>query len=204
MKSFRTYFISGLLFWFPLTLTVFIVNTLINFSDQLIPSAYRPEILFGFHIPGFGFIVAFIVIMLTGLLVANFIGRRLLIIWERLLNKIPIINSIYSTIKKLSDSLFTASSENFKKVLLIEYPRKGLWTIAFQTANFRTKMETHIGEQAVHIYVPTTPNPTSGFFIMLPKSQIIELDMSVEKAFKLIISMGIVNPESPKTVKNNQ
>jgi uncharacterized membrane protein len=194
MKFLRNYLISGVLFWFPLGLTFLIINFFIKLMDDLVPESYSPEVIFGFNIPGFGFILAFFIILITGLLFANFLGKYILSIWDGLLKKIPIINNIYSTIKTLSDTIFTAENNNFKKVVLIEYPKEGLWTYAFQTADYRSEAEKIIGEEVISIYVPTTPNPTSGFFLMLPKSKIKEVDMSVDEALKTIISMGIVPP----------
>jgi uncharacterized membrane protein len=194
MKFLRNYLISGLLFWFPLGLTFLIINFFIKLMDDLVPKSYSPEVIFGFNIPGFGFILAFLIILITGLLFANFLGKYVLSIWDRLLKKIPIINNIYSTIKTLSDTIFTTENNNFKKVVLIEYPKEGLWTYAFQTADYRSEAEKIIGEDVISIYVPTTPNPTSGFFLMLPKSKIKEVNMSVDEALKTIISMGIVPP----------
>ena len=198
MKFFRNYFFSGLLFWLPLGITFLIINFFVHSMDGLIPKKYSPEILFGFDIPGFGFIIVFVIILITGLFLTNFLGKYFLSLWNKFLTKIPVINTIYSTIKKLSDTVFKSDNDNFKKVVLIEYPKKDLWTFAFQTADYRSKIEKTIGEEVVNIYVPTTPNPTSGFFLMLPKSQVKEVDMSVDEALKTIISMGIIKPNYKK------
>ncbi|SFV61632.1 Transporter [hydrothermal vent metagenome] len=200
MKLLRNYFISGLLFWLPLVLTYSIVNFFIKATDNLIPENYTAESLIGFHIPSF--IVISFIIFITGFLFTNFLGKYVLSIWDKFLNKIPIIRNIYGTIKKLSDTIFTTDSNNFKKVVLIEYPREGLWTFAFQTADYRSEIEKEIGEEVISIYMPTTPNPTSGFFLMLPKSKIKEVNVSVDEALKTIISMGIVEPSYKKNLKD--
>lgn len=198
MKKLRYYLISGLLFWLPLGVTVLFIKVVVESLDNIVPAAYRPEQLFGFNIPGFGVIFVFIIILITGVLIANLLGKKLVELWEKLLNKIPGFRSIYNAIKQLSSSLLASSNDNFKKALLIEYPRKGLWTIAFQTGDYKGEVEEYIGEEIINIYVPTTPNPTSGFFIMLAKKDVKELDMSIDQAFKLIISTGIITPESKK------
>ena len=193
MKNIRNYFISGLVIWIPLGLSVLLIKFFIDLTDSVVPIAYRPSHLIGMDIPGFGILFIFVIVFITGLFTTNLIGKKLVIFWDKLLNKIPGFRSIYNTIKQVSDTVLTSSS-NFEKVLLIEYPRPGLWTIAFQTGNYRGEVEKHIGEPIVNIYVPTTPNPTSGFFIMLPKEAVKELDMSIDDALKLIISGGIVLP----------
>ncbi len=169
-------------------------------TDNLIPQAYKPSQLLGINIPGSGILLIIIVIFLTGVLVTNFIGKRLFEVWERLLNKIPGFRNIYNAIKQISDTVLTSSSDSFKKVLLIEYPRKGLWTVAFQTGNYHGEAEKIIGQKIINVYVPTTPNPTSGFFIMLPKEDVSELNMSVDDALKLIISGGIVTPKESQEI----
>ena len=164
------------------------------------PAQYLPENLLELEmpVPGSGVVLVLLIILITGALVSNYIGRKLLKVWERLLNKIPGFRGLYNALKQLSDTVFSANSDSFKKALLIEYPRKGLWTIAFQTGDYHGEVEQKIGQEIINIYVPTTPNPTSGFFIMLPKTDVIELDMSVDEAFKLIISTGVVTPQQPK------
>ena len=169
-------------------------------TDNLVPEAYKPSQLFGIDIPGSGILLIIIVIFFTGVLVTNFIGKKLLEIWEHILNKIPGFRNIYNAIKQISDTVLTSSSDSFKKVLLVEYPRKGLWTIAFQTGNYHGEAEEIIGQKIINLYVPTTPNPTSGFFIMLPKEDVSELNMSVDDALKLVISGGIVIPKEPNNL----
>lgn len=196
MKNLRNYFISGLLFWIPLGLSIVVIKFFLELVNDIVPPEYLPETLFnlGNTIPGSGIVWVILVIVITGALVNNFIGRKLLELWEKLLNRIPGFRGIYKALKQLSDTVLSTSGDSFKKAVLVEYPRRGMWTIAFQTGNYRGEVEKKIGEEIINIYVPTTPNPTSGFFIMLPKDDVIELDMSVDEAFKLIISTGVVAP----------
>lgn len=200
MKRLRNYFISGLLFWIPLGLSIVVIRFFLELVNNIVPAQYSPEVLFNLSstIPGSGIIWILLIMLITGALVNNFIGRKLLEIWEKLLNKIPGFRSIYNALKQLSDTVLSPSGNSFKKVLLVEYPRKGMWTIAFQTGHYQDEVEEIIGEEIVNIYVPTTPNPTSGFFIMMPKKDTIELEMSVDEAFKLIISTGVVIPSKNK------
>jgi uncharacterized membrane protein len=196
LKNLRNYFVAGLLFWIPLGLSIALIKFFLEMVNNLIPSQYLPKILFDLSsiIPGSGVILILLIMLITGILVNNFIGRKLLQLWNKLLNKIPGFRGIYSALKQLSDTVFSPSGKSFKKALLIQYPRKGLWTIAFQTSDYQGEIAQKIGKELVNIYVPTTPNPTSGFFIMLAKEEVIELDMSVDEAFKLIISTGVVTP----------
>ena len=201
MKNLRNYFISGLLFWIPLGLSIVVIKFFLELVNDIVPPEYLPEKLFNLEsvIPGSGIVWVILIMLITGVLVNNFIGRKILELWDKLLNKIPGFRSIYNALKQLSDTVLSPSGESFKKAILVEYPRRGMWTIAFQTGNYRGEVEKKIGEEIINIYVPTTPNPTSGFFIMLPKDDVIELDMSVDEAFKLIISTGVVVPNQTKT-----
>lgn len=196
LKNLRNYFVSGLLFWIPLGLSVVLIKFFLEMLNNLIPSQYLPKVLsdLSSSIPGSGIILVLLIMLVTGILVNNFIGRKLLQLWNKLLNKIPGFRGIYNALKQLSDTVFSPSGKSFKKALLIQYPRKGLWTIAFQTSDYQGEVAKIIGKELVNIYVPTTPNPTSGFFIMLAKEEVIELDMSVDEAFKLVISTGVVTP----------
>ncbi len=200
MKRLRNYFISGLLFWIPLGLSVVVIKFFLELVNNIVPTQYLPEVLFdlGNAIPGSGIVWVILIMLITGALVNNFIGRKLIQLWEKLLNKIPGFRGIYSALKQLSDTVLSPSGESFKKALLVEYPRKGMWTIAFQTGNYGGEVAKKIGQEMINIYVPTTPNPTSGFFIMLAKEDVIELDMNVDDAFKLIISTGVVTPTQTK------
>jgi uncharacterized membrane protein len=197
VKHLRNYFISGLLFWIPLALSVMVIKFFLELINSIVPPKYLPETLLdlGANIPGSGIFWVLLVILLTGVMVTNIIGRKIVEIWEKALNKIPGFRGIYGALKKLSSTILSPSSESFRKALLVQYPREGMWTIAFQSGSYRGEVEKIIGEEIINIYVPTTPNPTSGFFIMMPKKDVIELDMSVDEAFKLVISTGVVEPD---------
>ena len=197
----RKYFITGLLIWIPLGITMWVLKLLIDFMDQsllLLPQAYRPEALLGQYIPGLGAILTLLIVFLTGLIAANFFGRKLLVLGGMVLTRIPVVNTIYSSVKQVSDTLFSSKGEAFRKALLVQYPRQGSWTIAFQTGQPGGDVAAHLDGEHVSVYVPTTPNPTSGFFLMLPKKDVIELEMSVDAALKYIISMGVVVPDHSK------
>ncbi len=193
----KRYFVTGLLIWVPLAITVWVLLLVAGVADQslrLLPMSIRPHDLVGFDIPGAGVLLTLLIIFTTGLLAANFIGQRLVLWWEKLLTSIPVVNSIYNSVKQVSDTLFSTSGNAFRKALLIQYPRQGSWTIAFLTGRPGGDVVNHLQGEFVSVYVPTTPNPTSGFFLMLPASEVIELDMAVDEALKYIISMGVVAP----------
>lgn len=196
----RNYLISGLLFWIPLILTIIVIKFFLEFLNNLIPQEYLPETIFNLDatIPGSGIILLFIIILITGILVTNILGRRLVALWEKLLNSIPGFRNIYNILKKVSDTVLNTSSESFKKAYLIQYPNKGIWVIAFQSGGYQGEAKSIIGEELINLFVPTTPNPTSGFFVLIPKKDAFELDISVEDAFKLVISAGVVTPNSVK------
>lgn len=193
----KKYLTAGLLFWLPLIITVFILQFIIKLLDQVVawlPIEYQPTELFGFHIPGAGLIITLVLIFATGVLVTNFLGRFFIRAWEKLLSRIPLVRSIYSATKQLIGALFSSSGDSFKKVLLVEYPRKGVWSIGFQTNNnFQTPIQD---DGMISIFIPTTPNPTSGFLTLVPRDTVTELDMSVEEAFKTVVSLGVVMPNS--------
>lgn len=194
----RKYFITGLLILVPLAITLWVLHLIIGTMDQsllLLPEAWRPEKLIGFHILGLGTILTLLFVFLTGLLARNFIGNYLLRVWESLLQRIPVVNSLYSSVKQVSDTLFSSSGNAFRKAVLVPYPRQGSWTIAFLTGVPGGDVKNHLHGDYVSVYVPTTPNPTSGFFLMMPKADVIELDMSVDAALKYIVSMGVVAPD---------
>jgi uncharacterized membrane protein len=202
----RKYFITGLLIWIPLGITLWVLKLIIDTMDQsllLLPEAYQPHVLFGLHIPGLGAVLTLLIVFATGLIAANFFGRKLLILGEALLRRIPVVKSIYSSVKQVSDTLFSDKGDAFRKALLVQYPRLGSWTIAFQTGQPSGELVNHLGDEHVSVYVPTTPNPTSGFFLIMPKSDVIELDMSVDAALKYIISMGVVSPGLPHVNSRN-
>lgn len=193
----KRYFITGLLIWVPLVITAWVLNLLIGTLDQtllVLPSTYRPNHWLGFHIPGLGVILTLLVVFTTGVLATNILGQRLLIFWEAMLSRIPVVKSIYSSVKQVSDTLFSSNGQAFRKAVLVEYPRKGIWTIAFVTGKPGGDVANHLPGDYLSVYVPTTPNPTSGFFLMVAKSETIELEMSVDMALKYVISMGVVNP----------
>ena len=196
----KRYFITGLLIWVPLAITLWVLNLVVGTMDQtltLLPAEWRPQALFGLDIPGMGVILTLVVLSVTGLLATNFIGQRLVNWWHGLLKRIPVVNSIYSSVKQVSDTLLSSSGQAFRKALLVRYPHGASWTIAFQTGVPAADCGRHFSEEHISVYVPTTPNPTSGFFLMVPKSQVIELDMSVDEALKYIVSMGVVVPQAP-------
>ena len=197
MKQLRRYFVAGLIVWIPLGVTIFIGRFIVLQMDKtlrFVPKEYLPETWLGFAIPGLGVLLTLLLVLMTGLLVANFVGRSMVGVWESLLERIPIVRSIYSAAKKFVEIVFSDSGQSFKKVLLIEYPRKGIYSLAFQTATNLGEVQERTGEPVVCTFVPTTPNTTSGYIIIVPKKDIIELDMEVDEAFKMIVSLGVVVP----------
>lgn len=195
----KKYLITGLLIWVPLVITVWVLSILVGTLDQtllLLPENWHPRALLGFNIPGLGVVLTLVVVLITGVLGANIIGQRTVSVWEALLNRIPVVKSLYSSVKQVSDTLFSSSGLAFRRALLVQYPREGSWTIAFLTGQPGGDVANHLKGEYVSVYVPTTPNPTSGFFLMMPRADIIELDMDVDAALKYIISMGVVPPES--------
>jgi uncharacterized membrane protein len=198
MKHLRRYLVAGLLVWIPLGITIFIGSFIVRQMDKslrFVPKEYLPETWLGFAIPGLGIILTLLVVLITGLFVANFVGRSMVGFWESLLERIPIVRTVYSAAKKFAEVVFSESNESFKKVLLIEYPRKGMYSLAFQTATELGEVQGRTGEEVVCTFLPTTPNPTSGYIIIVPKKDIIELDMEIDEAFKMIVSLGVVIPK---------
>ncbi|KUJ73095.1 hypothetical protein AVO41_03950 [Thiomicrospira sp. WB1] len=194
--------IAGLLVWLPLGVTVAALIFLINLFDRsllLLPASLRPEQWLGVDIPGLGIILSLVLIFFTGMLVANFFGRYLFGWWEKLLSRIPLVRSIYTAVKQISEALFGEGAQTFQKAYLIEYPRKGLWTIGFQTSKTvgEAQIKTGFGE-VVNVFVPTTPNPTSGFFLIVDRQEVHELDMTIDEALKMVISGGVVVPPWPE------
>ena len=202
----KRYFITGLLIWVPLVITGWVLSLIISTLDQslrLLPTSIHPEALVGFAIPGAGALLTLVMILLTGLLAANFIGQKLVVWWEKLLARIPVVNSVYNSVKQVSDTLFSPNGNAFRKALLVQYPRQGSWTVAFLTGAPGGDIVNHLEGEHVSVYVPTTPNPTSGFFLMMPTKDVVELDMTVDEALKYIISMGVVAPPPhPRVVTN--
>lgn len=202
----RKYFITGLLVLVPLSITLWVLHLIVGTLDQsllLMPEKWRPESTLGFYLPGLGTILTLLIILLTGLVTRNFFGNRLLQWWELLLNRIPVVNSIYSSVKQVSDTLLSPSGNAFRKAVLIQYPHANCWTIAFQTGVPGGDVRTHLQGDYISVYVPTTPNPTSGFFLMLRRADAIELDMTVDEALKYIISMGVVAPAEHKHAEHS-
>jgi uncharacterized membrane protein len=195
----KKYFVTGLLIWVPLGITLWVLGLLVSIMDQtllLLPEQFQTERWLGMHVPGMGVVMTFIVVLGTGLVAANMLGQRLLRFWENVLGRIPVFKSIYNSVKQVSDTLFSSGGHAFRKALLVQYPREGSWTIAFLTGQPGGDVANHLQGEYWSVYVPTTPNPTSGFFLMLRKSDVIVLDMSVDAALKYIISMGVVSPDS--------
>lgn len=193
----RRYFITGLLIWVPLVITVWVLLLLIGTMDQtllLLPPQWRTEGWLGVHIPGLGVVLTLVVVFATGVLAANIIGQRLIRFWEGVLRRIPVVNSIYTGVKQVSDTLFAPGGQAFRKALLVQWPSPGTWTIAFLTGTPGGDVANHLRGDYLSIYVPTTPNPTSGYFVMVPRDSVVELDMSVDEALKYIISMGVAAP----------
>jgi len=196
MGNLRKYLIAGLLVWLPLAATIVIVKFVIDLLDKtilLIPPEFRPEAVFGFAIPGFGILVSIAVLLVTGMLAANLFGRRLVALWEAILGRIPLVRTIYSSVKQVTETLLATKSTAFRKVVLVEFPRKGTWSVGFLTnREVITAAASTSGRDLVSVFVPTTPNPTTGFIMMLPAEEVTELPISVEDGFKYIISMGVV------------
>jgi uncharacterized membrane protein len=186
-----------MLIWAPQEVTYCLLRFAVNLMDKtlaVLPQQYQPEEFLGFHIPGLGVILTFVVLFLTGMLAANFVGRYVVGGWESLLDRIPIVRTIYGGAKNFAEIVFSDSNDSFKKVLLIEYPRKGIYSLAFQTSSELGEVQARTGEDVVCCFVPTTPNPTSGFVIMLPRKDVRVLDMEIDEALKMIISLGVVVP----------
>ncbi len=191
----RRYLATGLLVRIPLGVTLFLLRVLINLMDGLIPTPLRPENLFGFRIPGLGVILTFTLLLVTGFFAANLLGKKLIAVWEALLARIPLVSWVYSGVKKVAETLLSPRSESFRKVLLMEYPRKGIWSLCFQTSSDLGEVQAHTGQEVVCVFVPTTPNPTSGYIVLVPKADVIALEMTVDEALRMIISLGVVVPE---------
>jgi len=199
--SLRRYLIAGLLIWLPLAVTALLIKFLFDLVDQtllLLPEAIRPDNLFGFHVPGLGAVLVVVVLLLTGMVATNLLGRNMVRMWEQFLARIPVVRAIYSAAKQLTETLFSGSGKSFRKVLLVQYPRPGMWTLGFLTGEGSIEANAKTGRDLIHIFVPTTPNPTSGFFLMVPREETIELEMSVDAGIKLILSAGAVGPDDKK------
>ena len=197
----RKYLIAGLLIWIPLVITLWVLKLIVETLDQsllLLPDEWQTEHFLGVHVPGLGVILTLVIVFVSGVFATNFFGARFILLWNAVLRRIPVVNSIYSSVKQISDTLFSSTGQAFRKALLVQWPRQGAWTIAFLTGVPGGDVVNHISGDYVSIYVPTTPNPTGGYFVMLPRSEVIELDMTVDDALKYIISMGVVSPSTPE------
>jgi uncharacterized membrane protein len=204
MAALRRWLLAGLLVLVPLMITVWVLNWIIGTLDQtlqILPEQWHPDRLLGLHIPGVGVVLALAIVLVIGAAVSNFLGRRLMAWWDALLGRIPIVRSIYSSVKQVSDTLFSENGNAFRKALLVQWPRPGVWTIAFQTGTPGGDVAHHLSEDYLSVYVPTTPNPTGGYFVMLKRSDCVELNMTVDEALTYVISMGVVVPGSASKPK---
>ncbi len=193
--SFRRYFLAGLLIWLPILATVWVVHFMVHLLDQVmdfLPASLQPQAWFGMNIPGLGVVLSVLIVLGTGVLVANFLGRQLLELGESLIQRLPLIRGIYNGVKQVTQSLLSSDSKSFKKVVLVEYPRPGLWSIAFQTTDALPLFDELLKEPCISVFIPTTPNPTSGFLLIVPAKDVKELSISVETALKMVISLGVV------------
>lgn len=191
---FKRYFITGLLVWVPVVITLWVLNLIFSTLDRVVPESFTAQALLGQHIPGFGIVLVLSVVFLTGLTTANILGSKLLNAWEVLLSRIPLVRSIYQSVKQVSDTILSPNGQAFRKAVLIQYPRANCWTIAFLTGTPGGDVVHYLPSDCVSVYIPTTPNPTSGFFLMLPRADVVELDITVDAALKYIVSMGVVAP----------
>jgi uncharacterized membrane protein len=193
----KKYLITGLLIWIPLVITLWVLKLIVDALDQtllLLPREFQTENWLGLHVPGMGVVMTLVIVFVTGLAATNLVGARLVSFWHQVLHRIPVVNSIYSSVKQISDTLFSSSGQAFRKALLVQWPHPGMWTIAFLTGVPGGDVANHLKGDYVSVYVPTTPNPTGGYFVVVARKDVIELDMSVDEALKYIISMGVVPP----------
>jgi len=198
----KKYFITGLLIWIPLVITIWVLKTVVDVLDQsllLMPASWQTENWLGIHIPGLGSLLTLLIILVTGVFATNFFGAQLIELWHEVLHRIPVVNSIYSSVKQISDTLFSSSGQAFRKALLVQWPHQGMWTIGFLTGTPGGDVVRHIPEDCLSVYVPTTPNPTGGYFVIVQRKDVVELDMTVDEALKYIISMGVVPPSQPSS-----
>ena len=201
MHTLRRYFVAGLLVWIPLGITLWVLKLLVDIMDQsllLLPGRLHSEALFGFHVPGLGILLTLAIVLFTGALAANFFGRQLLSLGHDLLTRIPIVRSIYGGVKQISDTLFSPEGKAFRRAVLVRYPHAGTWTVALVTGTPEHEVADILGREQISVFVPTTPNITAGFFLVVPRSETIELDMTVDAALKYIISMGVAEPARPQ------
>jgi len=193
-SHFKRYLLAGLLLWTPIAITIWVITWVFDALDNVLPVALRSEVLFGVHVPGFGVLVVVLFILVTGFLAANLIGQKLVEVWEGVMRRIPLVRSIYSSVKQVSDTILSPNGQAFRQAVLVQYPRHGSWTIGFLTGTPSAEVASHLPADCVSIYVPTTPNPTSGFFLMMPRTEVVELSIGVDAALKYVVSMGTVPP----------
>ncbi len=208
MSYIHRYFISGLLVWLPIWVTLLVIKFLVDILSNtllLLPPRFQPDALLGMHVPGLDFVITLLVIFITGIIAANFVGSWLFKMWDAFVGRIPLVRTVYASVQQVLQTLFKPGGQSFRKVLLVEYPRAGLWSLAFQTGDATPEVSNSLkGEDMVSLFIPTTPNPTSGFLMMASKKDVVELDMSVDQALKFVISLGVVQPtvRTPKkTIK---
>ena len=197
MAALKKYFITGLLIWVPLAITFWVLSLIVRTMDQsllLLPQAIHPEHLLGLYIPGIGALLTLLVVFLTGIVAANIVGQKLVRFWEGALARIPVVKSIYYSVKQVSDTLFSGSGVAFRKVLLVRYPHPEAWSVAFQTGHPARDVADMLPDEHVGVFIPTTPSPVNGFFFFVKRRDVIELDMNVDEALKYIVSMGVVAP----------
>ena len=197
--SLRRLLVAGVLVWLPIIATVWVISFFVTLMDRtlvLLPTRFQPLTLLGFQLPGLGVLFAFIVVLLTGLLVTNLIGRQLVGYWEDLMQRIPLVRSVYGGVKSFTESVLS-SSNSFRQVVAVEYPRPGIWSIGFVTAEDVAEVSNRTGQRVRCVFISTAPNPTSGFIILVPQNQLLELQMSVDAAMKMIVTCGVVLPEPP-------
>lgn len=200
MSALRKWLFTGLLVIVPGVITIAVLNWIVGTLDQtlqILPLAWHPDKLLGFHIPGFGVLLTLLILLVVGATASNFAGRKLVQLGDSLVSRIPVVRSIYSSVKQVSDTLFSESGNAFRTAVLVQWPREGVWTVAFITGTPNGEVAAYLRDEFVSVYVPTTPNPTGGYFVMVRKSDCVELDMSVDAALKYIISMGVVAPSDP-------
>ncbi len=202
----QRHFLAGLLIWLPILATVWVVHFIVNLLDQvllLLPASASPRAWLGVDIPGFGVIVSLLILLVTGMLAANFFGKGLFALWERLVHRVPLVRSIYGSVKQVTQSFLEPGGNSFKKVVLVEYPRRDMWSIAFQTADNFSVAREQLPQDHVMVFIPTTPNPTSGFLLIVPAHEVKEMNLSVEDAIKMVISLGVVQPKRTEPKQPN-
>jgi uncharacterized membrane protein len=199
----KSYLLTGLIVVVPITITIYIIQTLIGVMDNFLsflPAAYHPDVFLGFHLPGLGLVLVTILVFLVGLLTRNYFGTRVILFWDRLVGRIPVVRGIYQAIKQLTEAVFGTTGNSFQKVVMVEFPRSGLYSIGFLAGPASGELETQAGQRVMSVFIPCTPNPTTGYYVVVPEKDLIVLDMSIEEAFKLIISGGLIPPPHYSTI----